>query len=150
MDIDGGNHGVECIALFAPDFRFFQTIIVEYPVVYSFAGSALLHDGFPLGAAPRDFGEQSWVPFRFGIADPPVGRTRAAIARRGSFSFSANTRAAPLYPATIFTAETIVHHRMAGRTKRYAALVEAAYSRILFLLELRFAKRDYSLCIDMV
>ena len=80
MDIDADDHGEEGIPLPGMDAHAMQMVIIEYPVVYPFARSAVTV-GLPIFLrSPRDRGIEPDVPVRIRIGEMAfAGAVRIAV-----------------------------------------------------------------------
>ena len=75
MDIDADDHGEEGIPLPGMDAHAMQMVIIEYPVVYPFARSAVTVGLLIFLRSPRDRGIEPDVPVRLGVDTAAIGET---------------------------------------------------------------------------
>lgn len=72
MDIEARDGGKERDSLLATDFRRFQTIMMQYPIIDSFCRSALLHFLLKAQASPWDSGEEPQIPVWLSVDNPSM------------------------------------------------------------------------------
>lgn len=74
VDIDADHHSEEKILFFGMDDHIMKTVIVEYPFIYPFIGSAAIVNLFIFIDLPRHRGIKPNIPVGFCIDTAAIGR----------------------------------------------------------------------------
>ena len=103
MDVDTDDHSEERITLFGMDLHVMQVVIIEYPVVNSFAGSAVVVNFFIILRASGHRSIETDVPVRFGVVTASIGRRGTFLLAGTGVGFGAGKRTTPFTGMLLFT-----------------------------------------------
>lgn len=116
MDIDADDHGEEGIPLPGMDAHAMQMVIIEYPVVYPFARSAVTVGLLIFLRSPRDRGIEPDVPVRLGVDTAAIGGGGTCFPAGAGSYFTAGKGTAPFTGMLLFTVPP-VDHTVTGHTQ---------------------------------
>ena len=109
MDVDANDHGEEGIAFSGMYAHIMQVVIIKYPVIYSFTGSAVIVNLLIFIRPPWNRGIESDVPVRLGVDAASIRRRRTFLLTGAGVSFAADKRTAPLTGMLLFTVAPVNH-----------------------------------------
>lgn len=109
MYIDADGHGEEGIPLSGMDAHIMKMVIVEDPVVYPFAGSAVIVDLLIFSRSSRHRSIEADVPFRLGIDTAAIGGLGAFLFTGTGICFATGKWAAPFARMLLFTVAPVDH-----------------------------------------
>lgn len=122
MDVDADNHGEEGIALFGMYTHIMQMIIVEYPVIYPFAGSAVIVNLLIFIRPSWHRGIEPDVPIRLGVDTAAIRRRGTFLLTGTGFHLAAGKRTPPFTGMLLLTIAP-VDHAEPGHAQRGAVFV---------------------------
>lgn len=123
MDADTDDHGEEGIAFSGVDTHIMKMVVIEYPVVHPFAGSAVIVDFLIYVCPTGDRGIEADVPFRFCVNASTIRRGGAFFPTGAGTHFAAGERAAP-FSGMFLSAVSPVDHAETGHAQRGAVLID--------------------------
>ncbi len=109
MDVDADNHGEEGIAFSGMYAHTMQVVIIKYPVIYPFAGSAVIVNLLIFIRPSWHRGIEADIPVRLGVDAPSIRRRGAILLTGAGIRFAAGKRAAPFTGMLLFAVAPVDH-----------------------------------------
>ena len=122
MDVDADDHSEERITFSGMDAHIMQVVIIEYPVVDSFTGSAVVVDSPIFLRTPWDRSIETDIPVRFCVDTPAIGRRGTFVFTGAGIRSATGKGAAPFAGMLLFTVAP-VDHTAAGHAQGSAVFV---------------------------
>ena len=102
MNVEARNSSKKRKSLFAADFRVFQSVMMQNPVIDPLRSCPLSIFLFKAQAAPGYPGKKAQIPLRLGINNSAVWTRRAIVAGFAGFAFTKYAGTTPFNSATVF------------------------------------------------
>ncbi len=122
MNADADDHGEKGVTFSGVDAHIMKMVIIEYPVIDPFAGSAVIINLFIFLRAAWNRRIKPDVPFRFGVDASAVSRGRAFRLAGAGIFFATGKGAAP-FTGMFLPAVSPVGHTETGHAQRGAVSV---------------------------
>ena len=122
MDTDADDHGEKRITLSGMDAHIMEMVVIEHPVVHSFARSTVVINLLILIGSAWNRRVKPDIPVRFGVDAAAIRRGRTFVLAGTDSDFAAGKGTSPFAGMLLFTISP-VDHAQAGHTQGSAVTI---------------------------